>query len=197
MFRDSDEFWVVVAPSPNFDDIPTINVSAHEVPLPAYWQISDLVAQGRPEKEIIQSVMQHTGTKAFKVIAEVVDSVAENQRLVFGRTKAPGRLGVSSETSKKVSDYRAARIEARRELQAAEEMLETAEENEEKLLSDVLLLAKQKEELKRRQTSLADRRITLSATKQQERLLLQRRQDVEAKIKYAKRLIVIYKASLA
>lgn len=269
---DSDTFWVVAAPSPNFDNIPTINVATFEVPLPAYWRILDLLAEGKPEAEIVKVVMHHTGTKTAHVVTEIVDSVAENQRLIrVGRrssNKPSSRLSVVSLSAsrarssssfsvywktpptptttkpkpssigspkpglqakeKPVSEYRAARIEARRDLEAAEARLAAAQQTEKELLHDALVLARRKEQLaligaekeeegnkearqQRRQSSTqtetttspyaddghSQRRRTAAAIEKEMKQVLQRHHDVEAEIRFAKRLTVIHKASLA
>jgi hypothetical protein len=197
MSCDSDTFWVVAAPSPNFDNIPNINVSTHEVPLPAYWQISDLLAQGKPKKEIVQSVMQHTGANAFKVITEVVDSVAENQRLMLNCSKLASRPHARSTTAKKISDYRAARIEARRKLRVAEERRDIARSNQGQLRRDAFILAQRRHELDQHPAKSCDHRAMTSTIERWAKQLMKQRSDVESEIIHAERLIVIHKSSLA
>src|ERR1700744_6308207 len=117
---DESNLWLVAAPSQNFDDIPTIKVADHEVPLPAYFLIHGLVENGRSETQIVQDVVRHTGTKALNVVAEIVCNVAENQRLLTELPTPSKRFSVTLKRPKKISDSRASRIEARRELQAVE-----------------------------------------------------------------------------
>ncbi|OAP57502.1 hypothetical protein AYL99_08240 [Fonsecaea erecta] len=196
MSADSD-FWVVAAPSPNFDNVPTIQVATHEVPLPAYWRILGLLEDGKQEEEIIQVLMHHTGTKTRKIVTEIVDSVVENQRLITRPPKASGRLSVVFKKPRKISDYRATRIEARRELEAAEQRLETAKQKEKRVLNEALILSHRKEELKDIKMSRDERRRTTNAIEHQMKNVLQKHHDVEAEIDFAKRLTLIHKASLA
>ncbi|OAG35550.1 hypothetical protein AYO21_10289 [Fonsecaea monophora] len=196
MSTDSD-FWLVAAPCPNFDDVPTIRVATHEVPLPAYWRILGLLEDGKREEEIVQVLVRHTGTKARRIITEVVDSVVENQRLITGPPRPSGRLSVVFKKPRRISDYRATRMEARRELQAAEEKLETAKLKEKKVLNEVLILSQRMEDLKDKKMAPDERRKTTSAIEQQIEYVLQKHHDVEAEIAFAKRLTLIHKASLA
>ncbi|EXJ70195.1 uncharacterized protein A1O5_06263 [Cladophialophora psammophila CBS 110553] len=191
------DFWVVAAPSPNFDNVPTIQVATHEVPLPAYWRILDLVEDGKREEEIIQVLLRHAGAKTRSVVAEIVGSVVENQRLITWPPKTSGRLSVAFKKPKKISDYRASRIEARRELQDAEEKLDTAKQKEKRILNEALILAQRKEELKDMKMTADERRRTTSAIEHQMRQVLQKHHDIEAEVKFAKRLTLIHKASLA
>ncbi|KIW35104.1 uncharacterized protein PV07_01822 [Cladophialophora immunda] len=187
----------VSSPSPNFDDVPTIQVATHEVPLPAYWRILGLLEDGKREEEIIQVLIHHTGTKTRRVVTEIVDSVVENQRLITGPPKSSGRLSVAFKKPRRISDYRASRIEARRELQAAEEKLETAKQKEKMVLNEALILSQRKEDLKDLKMSADEQRRTTSAIEHQMKHVLRKHHDVEAEIDFAKRLTLIHKASLA
>ncbi|KIY01423.1 uncharacterized protein Z520_02975 [Fonsecaea multimorphosa CBS 102226] len=196
MSSDSD-FWVVAAPSPNFDDVLTIQVASHEVPLPAYWRILGLLEDGKREEDIVQVLLRHTGTKTRRIVTEIVDSIVENQRLITGPPRASGRLSVAFKKPRRISDYRATRIEARRELEAAEEKLETAKQREKRVLNEALILSQRKEELKDTKMTPDERRRTTRAIEHQMKHVLQKHHDVEAEINFAKRLTLIHKASLA
>jgi hypothetical protein len=190
-------FWLVTAPSPNFEDIPTIKVVDHEVPLPSYFLILGLVEKGSSEDEIVQDVMRHTGTKALNVVTDIVHSVAENQRLLAASPKSSKRFSIALTRPKKISDYRASRIEARRELQVVEKQLETAKQTEKKILNEAMILSQRKEELNDMNMTPEEKRRTLATVEQQMKQVLQRHRDVEREISHAKRLSVIHKASLA
>ncbi|KIW88704.1 uncharacterized protein Z519_10750 [Cladophialophora bantiana CBS 173.52] len=194
------DFWVVAAPSPNFDNVPTIQVATHEVPLPAYWRILDLLEDGNREEEIVQVLIRHTGAKTRSIVTEIVGSVVENQRLITRPSKTPGRLSLAFKKPhqpKKISDYRASRIEARRELQEAEEKLENAKQKEKRILNEALILAQRKEEFKDMKMTADERWRTTSAIEHQMKQVLQKHHDIEAEVKFAKRLTLIHKASLA
>ncbi|KIW73169.1 hypothetical protein PV04_01307 [Phialophora macrospora] len=187
----------VGSPSPNFEDIPTIKVVDHEVPLPSYFLILDLVENGRSADEIVQDVMRHTGTKALNVVTDIVHSVAENQRLLASPPKSSKRFSVAIKKPKRISDYRAGRIEARRELQVVERQLETAKQTEKKILNEAMILSQRKEELNDMKMTPEEKRRTFAAVEQQMKQVLQKHRDVETEISHAKRLSVIHKASLA
>lgn len=198
-------FWLVTAPSLNFEDVPTVMVATYEVPLPAYWSILDLVQTGKPEDEVVQVITRHTGTKTMNMVIEIVSSIAENHRLVVSetpppaapQTPAPNRFSVAFKKSKRISDYRASRLEARRELQMVEEQLETAKQTEKKILNEAMILSQRKEEIKDMKMTTVERVKALSAVEQQIKQALQKHRDVEAEISHAKRLSVIHRASLA
>ncbi|OCT53851.1 hypothetical protein CLCR_10602 [Cladophialophora carrionii] len=189
-------FWLVAAPSPNFEEIPTIKIGDHEVPLPSYFLILGLVEIGRSEDQIVQDVMQHTGTKALHVVTEIVHSVAQNQRLLTTSPKSSKRFSVALKKSKRTSDYRASRVAARRE-QVVEEQLETAKQTEKKILNEAMILSQRKDELKGMKMTPEQRRRTLDAVEQQMKQMLRKHHDVETEISHARRLSVIHKASLA
>ncbi|ETI28326.1 hypothetical protein G647_00775 [Cladophialophora carrionii CBS 160.54] len=190
-------FWLVAAPSPNFEDTPTIKIGDREVPLPSYFLILGLVENGRSEDEIVQDVMQHTGTKALHVVTEIVPSVAQNQRLLTTSPKSSKRFSVALKKSKRTGDYRASRVEARRELQVVEEHLETAKQTEKKILNEAMILSQRKDELKGMKMTPEQRRRTLDAVEQQMKQVLRTHHDVETEISHAQRLSVIHKTSLA
>ncbi|KAJ9609140.1 hypothetical protein H2200_006911 [Cladophialophora chaetospira] len=192
----ASNFWLVAAPSQNFEDVPTINVGYHEVPLPAYFRLLSLVESGQSESDIVQDVIRHTGAKNLHVVTEIVSNVAENQRLLTGPPKSSNRFSMAFRKSKKLSDYRASRVEARRDLYAVEEQLETAKQTEKKVLNEALILSQRKEELKELKMTPEERRKTTSAIEQQMKQVLQKHRDVEAEIKNARRLSVIHKTSL-
>ena len=193
-------FWLVVAPSQNFEGTPTIEIGGHEVPLLSYWMISTLVEHGRPEDDIVRNVMRHTGTRALNVVTEIVSSITENQRLLSGPTATPrssNRFSVAFMKPKKLSDYRASRIEARRELALVEEKLETAKQTEKKVLNEVMILSQRKEDLNGMRMTPDQRRKTLAEVEEQMKQVLQKHHNVETQIAHAKRLTAIHKASLA
>ncbi|KIV80643.1 hypothetical protein PV11_08131 [Exophiala sideris] len=178
-------FWIVTAPMPNFEDVATINVCNHEIPLPAYWKIVELVAQGRREKDIVQLVIQHTGVQTLKVVTDVVRSIAENQRQMdtSSISSSSSRLSLPFARPKRVSAYRAARLEARVDLDAAEQKLKT--------------LTRQRERLDEKSMASDERRQTVSAIEDEMKAVLRRHKEVEAEVEYAKSLTVIHRASLA
>ncbi|EXJ64393.1 hypothetical protein A1O7_00729 [Cladophialophora yegresii CBS 114405] len=190
-------FWLVAAPSPNFEDIPTIKIGDHEVPLPSYFLILGLVEPGRSEDEIVQNVMQHTGTKALNVLTEIVHNIAENQRLLSTSPKSSKRFSVALKKSKNISGNRASRVEARRALRVVEEQLETANQTEKKILNEAMILSQRKEELNSMKMTPEERLRTLDAVEQQMKQVLRKHHDVETEISHAQRLSVIHKASLA
>ncbi|KAI1628771.1 hypothetical protein EDD37DRAFT_19365 [Exophiala viscosa] len=192
-------FWIVTAPMPNFDEIATINISGHEVPLPAYWKIVDLVAQGKREEDIVKLVTQHTGARTLKVVTDVVKSVVENQRHIdtTATSSSSRRLSLPFARPKRVSAYRAARIEARRDLEAAEQKLKSAKDQEKKLLNNAIALTRERERLEKKNMTTDERRQTLSAIEDEMKVVLRRHKEVEAQVEYAKTLTVIHRASLA
>ena len=196
MSHSKNEFWIVTAPSRNFEGIPTISVCGNEVPLPAYWQIVDLVTEGKAEEEVVQCFIPHTGARTQQVVTKVVHVIAENQKLMEDRSKSSSRLSVAFKKAKRISAYRATKIEARRELDAAEAVLTTAQQHERKLLNDALLLEQRKDTLKDLKIGSDDRRKTVSAMDKEMKRILQKHEEVERQIKHAKRLTVIHKASL-
>ncbi|KAL2418117.1 hypothetical protein ABEF95_002255 [Exophiala dermatitidis] len=189
MSSDLDSFWVVAAPSRNWDDIPTINVCGHEVPLPAYWKIVDLLEDGKGREDVVQSVILHTGRKTVQVVMGVVDSVAENQQLISRRATISNRLSMPFKKSKLISSSRNLRNESYRDSQA----LEAATQREKQLLNGALAIAHRKEQMTKRDMSPDDRRKTLSAIDHEMKQVLRRHQEVEAEIKKAKRLTALHK----
>ncbi|KAK4946971.1 hypothetical protein LTR10_014113 [Elasticomyces elasticus] len=192
-------FWIVTAPMPNFEDVATINVCNHEIPLPAYWKIVELVAQGRREKDIVQLVIQHTGVQTLKVVTDVVRSIAENQRQMDNSSisSSSSRLSLPFARPKRVSAYRAARLEARVDLEAAEQKLKSAKDQEKKLLNNAIALTRQRERLEKKSMASDERRQTVSAIEDEMKAVLRRHKEVEAEVEYAKSLTVIHRASLA
>ncbi|KAL2395621.1 hypothetical protein ABEF92_002996 [Exophiala dermatitidis] len=193
MSSDRDSFWVVAAPSRNWDDIPTINVCGHEVPLPAYWKIVDLLEDGKGKEDVVQSVILHTGRKTVQVVMDVVDSVAENQQLIFRRATISNRLSMPFKKSKLISSSRNLRNQSYRDSQAADGALEAATQREKELLNDALAIAHRKEQMTKRDMSPDDRRKTISAIDHEMKQVLRRHQEVEAEIKKAKRLTALHK----
>lgn len=192
---DTDSFWVVTAPLRNWDDVPTINVCTHEVPLPAYWKIVDLLTQGKARAEIVQSVILHTGIKTIQVVTDVVESVAENQRLISRRPPMSHRLSTPFKNANRISLYRPGRKGRNRELQEAEDTLEAAKQREKRLLGDALAISHKKEQLKESQMGPDERRKTASAIDHEMKQVLRRHQEVEIEIKSAKRLTALHKVS--
>ena len=183
-------FWVVAAPSRNFDNVPTIRVAHHEVPLPTYWQILDLVEEGRPENEVVQGVLRHTGTKTFEVVMEIVRSIIENHCNMIGPepAKSSKRFSVAAfrKPKKQVSHYRASQIEARRESQDAEEKLESARQQERKVINSTLSLSQRKEEIKHMKMNMDERLRMTAEIDHQIKKALQKHHDIEAEINHAK-----------
>ena len=196
----SSNFWLVAAPSQNFEGNPTINVAGHEVPLPVYWELLDLVEHGRSQDDIVQDVVRHTGTKNLNVVGDIINSVAENQRLLAGRsvpTRSSNRFSVTFKKPKQLSDYRASRIEARRELEAVQEKLETTKQTEKKLLNEAMILSQRKEDIKELKMTPDQRRKTIAAVEQQIKQVLEKHRKIEAEIDHGRRLTAIHKGSLA
>jgi len=189
----------VTVPRANFDNVATINIGKHEVPLSAYWRIVDLLTDGRSVAEVVQLVIQCTGFRTLKVVTQVVENVAENLRQIHAdQRKALASTSTSGPSkAKRVSTYRASRIEARRELEAADKTLQEALAEEKKLVKTALSLSRRKEKLEEAKLSSADRRKTVAAIDQEMKQVLEMHKDVEAQIECAKRLTVIHKASLA
>jgi chromosome segregation ATPase len=173
------------------------------VPLSAYWRIVEQLTDGKSVAEVVQLVIQCTGIKTLKVVTQVVEKVAENLRQIHAdQRKALASTSTSTSTSvpskaKRVSTYRASRIEARRELEAAEKTLQEALAEEKKLVKTALSLSRRKEKLEEAKLSSADRRKTVGAIDQEMKQVLEMHKDVEVQIECAKRLTVIHKASLA
>lgn len=119
MSPEFEALWLVAAPEPNFEEIAIINVYSHEVPLPAYWRIVQLFMEGKNEEEVVRLVIPHTGSKTRKVVTDVVNCIFENQRRIQAPSETSNRPSVPFKKPKNVSAYRAARIEARRDLEAA------------------------------------------------------------------------------
>jgi hypothetical protein len=192
-------FWLVVAPAQNFENIPTIKVVNHEVPLPVYFHIHALIEGGGPENDIVKDVMRHTGTKTLRVVTEIVSNVAENHRLVNAVPKpTPNRFSALLTSPRaRISDYRASRIEARQELQAVEKHLDTLKETESKVVNEALILDQRRDELRDIKMAPEDRRKTQAAIEQQIKQTVQKHQDIEAEIQHNKRLQMIHRASLA
>ncbi|KAK5240740.1 hypothetical protein LTR40_013624, partial [Exophiala xenobiotica] len=175
-------FWLVAAPEPNFEKIATINVCNHEVPLPAYWRIVQLFMEGKTEREVVQLVIPHTGSKTLKVVTDVVNSIFENQRRIQAPSKTSNRPSVLFKKPKNVSAYRASRIEARRDLETAQVRLRDAKQQEEQLLNHALTLSRQKEQLQKQKMNSDDRRKTLATIENQMKQVLERHKNVEADI---------------
>ncbi|KIW15281.1 hypothetical protein PV08_05326 [Exophiala spinifera] len=198
MASDSNCLWIIAAPESNFNEIATVNVCSHEVPIPAYWRIVQLYTDGKTEDEIVQEVIQYTGIETLRVVAEVVSSILDNQRRILSTTTAqPSRFSLAVRKPKNVSAYRAARIEARQDLRAAEARLHAAKSHEKHLLTDAMILSRAKEQLDREDVDLCTRQRRLSAVEERMKHVLEEHKDVEAEIEYAKRLTIIHRASLA
>lgn len=194
----------VTAPAANYDNVATINVCSHEVPLPAYWRIVDLLTVGKSVTEVVQLVIQDTGIRTQKVVTDVVESVAENERSIKAHSGTTSSSSMASSSGpstaskeKQPGVYRAARIEARRELEAAERSLEDAKGREKKLLKTALTLNQLMEKLRAQNANSPERRNRESTIGREMKQVLHMNKGVEAEIRYAKRLIVIHKASLA
>jgi hypothetical protein len=129
----------LAAPCPNYNNEPTIAVRDHEVPLPTYFLIQYLLEKERPEHEVVGIVVRQTGFSVLDIVIEVVNSVTENYRLITTPPmKSSYRFSMAAlEKQKKHSDYRASRLESRRELQESEEMLEIAQQQELRLMNEV------------------------------------------------------------
>ncbi|EXJ92511.1 hypothetical protein A1O3_01063 [Capronia epimyces CBS 606.96] len=194
MSSNLDSFWVVTAPSRNWDSMPTINVCDHEVPLPAYWKIVDLLVQGMAKEDIVHKVILHTGPKTLQVVTDVVESVAENQRLVSHRSTISNRSSTTPKKINRISSYHVGK-EVRCELQAAECSLEVAQQREKRLLNEALAIAHTKEELKGKEMSPDERRKTTFAIDHKMKQILRQHQEVETEIKSAKRLTAMHKVS--
>ncbi len=197
MSPEFEAFWLVAAPEPNFEEIATINVHNHEVPLPAYWRIVQLFMEGKTEEEVVRLVITHTGSKTLKVVTDVVNCIFENQRRIQAPSKTSNRPSVPFKKPKNVSAYRAARIEARRDLEAATVRLQDAKQQEKQLLNHALALSRQKEQLQEQKTDSDDRRKTLSGLENQMKQVLERHENIEADIEYATTLTILHRASLA
>ncbi|KAK5223594.1 hypothetical protein LTR72_004980 [Exophiala xenobiotica] len=197
MSPELEAFWLVAAPEPNFEKIATINVCNHEVPLPAYWRIVQLFMEGKTEREVVQLVIPHTGSKTLKVVTDVVNSIFENQRRIQAPSKTSNRPSVLFKKPKNVSAYRASRIEARRDLETAQVRLRDAKQQEEQLLNHALTLSRQKEQLQKQKMNSDDRRKTLATIENQMKQVLERHKNVEADIEYATTLTILHRASLA
>jgi len=80
----------VFAPFPNCNDIPTINICSHEVPLPAYWRIAELLHDGVSQKQIVGLVVpEGGGVRTRRSVEDVVAAIAENQRLMVLEQHGP------------------------------------------------------------------------------------------------------------
>ncbi|KAK6365353.1 hypothetical protein LTS17_011325 [Exophiala oligosperma] len=198
MASESSTFWVVAAPEPNFDEIVTVNVCSHEVPFPAYWRIVQFFTDGKTENEAVQEVIRHTGTKTLRVVTEVVSSIFENQRRIQApTTRQPSRFSLAFMKPKRVSVYRAARIEARQDLRAAEDRLHVAKSRENQLLIDAMIIMREIELLDREGIDSDTRRRTLSKIEIRMKDVLEKQKDVAAEVECARRLTIIHRASLA
>lgn len=71
---------VLLSPVPNYRNIPTISICSHEIPLPAYWRISELLTAGEPPETIVTLVLQHSGVRTRKVVETIVQNIADNQK---------------------------------------------------------------------------------------------------------------------
>ncbi|EXJ85557.1 hypothetical protein A1O1_05921 [Capronia coronata CBS 617.96] len=190
-----DSFWVVAAPSRNWDDIPTINVCNHEVPLPAYWKIFELLGQGQAKREVIQSVIRHSGFKTLQVVTEVVESVAQNQQLISRRSTMSNRLSIPFKKANRISIYKALKNETHWEVPIVEDTLSAAKQRERRLLNDALAIAQQKEQLNGKAMNPDERRNTASAINDEMKQVLRQHQEAESEINMAKRLTAAQKAS--
>ncbi|KAL6240777.1 hypothetical protein RBB50_012341 [Rhinocladiella similis] len=197
MASETSTISIVPAPAPNFDEIATVNVCSHEVPFPAYWRIVQLFTDGKTEDETVREIIQHTGGKTRRVVTEVVSSIFDNQRRILASTTQPNRFSLAFRKPKHVSAYRAARIEARQDLRAAEARLHAAKSREKQLLTDAMILVRQKEKLDREDVDSDIRHRTLSTIEVRMKDVLEKHKDVEAEIECAKRLTIIHRASLA
>ena len=208
----SEALQKLLAPLPNYDNIPTINVCNHEVPLPAYWRILELLEKNKKEQQIIGLIVQESGFKTQRAVADIVKSIADNQRQLDGTAVAaktsaaskPNRLSIFlSKKPKRVSAYRASRLEAQRDLNDAESKLDGAQKQEKQLLHTALVLARRKEKINNESNAGSksreddERRKTVSAIDHEIKKTLQRHAEIETEIEYSKRLTVIHKASLA
>lgn len=126
------------APSPNCNDIPTVNVCSHEVPLPAYWRITELLHDGVSKQQIVRLIVSESGINTRRSVEEVVAAIADNQRLMVEHAskkndeaagessskanRASNRLNtllLSKNPKKRFSVYsrRASRLDVHRELE--------------------------------------------------------------------------------
>ncbi|KIV89323.1 hypothetical protein PV10_08900 [Exophiala mesophila] len=71
---------VLLSPVPNYRNVPTISICSHEIPLPAYWRISELLTAGESPDTIVTLILQHSGVRTRKVVETIVQNIADNQK---------------------------------------------------------------------------------------------------------------------
>jgi hypothetical protein len=218
MSPNSDTLRALFAPLPNYENIPTINVCSHEVPLPAYWRITELLNEGIEIEQIVRLIVAESGIKTHRSVEEIVNAISDNQRHLKNasknsaaavsankNSKASNRLSalLVKRPKKRISSYRASRLDEHRELEDAESKLENFKMQEKQQLSTALALARRKEMLNDtstaagRKISEEERRRTIAIIDHEIKQTLHRHAEIETQIEYARRLTVMQKATFA
>lgn len=218
MSPNSETLRALFAPLPNYGNIPTINVCSHEVPLPAYWRITELLNESIEIEQIVRLIVVESGIKTRRSVEEIVNAIADNQRQLKNASKNSA-AAVSANNSAKASNrfsallvkrpkkrlsfYRASRFDEHRELEDAESNLESFKAQEKQQLSTALALARQKEVLNDTSTAAGrkigeeERRKTIAIIDHEIKKTLRRHAEIERQIEYARRSTVMHKASFS
>lgn len=218
MSPNSETLRALFAPLPNYENIPTINVCSHEVPLPAYWRITELLNEGIEIEQIVRLIVAESGIKTHRSVEEIVNAISDNQRQLKNASKhsaaavstkkssrASNRLSalLVKRPKKRTSSYRASRLDEHRELEDAESKLESFKMQEKQQLSTALALARRKELLNDTNTAAGrkvgdeERRRTIAIIDHEIKKTLHRHAEIETQIEYARRLTVMHKATFA
>ncbi|KAK5063211.1 hypothetical protein LTR84_005288 [Exophiala bonariae] len=215
MPANSGTHQVLFAPLPNYKGVPTINVCSHEVPLPVYWRIAELLAEGIGEEQIVRTIVNQTGVKSQRSVDDIVSAISKNLRqiesaspipaipiIVNEKPKASNRLSaLLSKRAKRVSTYReSSRLEAHHEIEDVGPELEAQEKQ--KQLDTARALARRKEMLEEassgsKKISKDERRRTIAAIDHDINKSLHRYAEIETQMEYARRLTCVQKGTSA
>lgn len=224
MSRNSETLRALLAPTPNYKGIPTLSVGNHEVPLPAYWQITELLEEGIQEEQIVRMIVkQGRGDNAQRSVEEIVNAISNNLHqieltsalptsaatTVHIKSKGSKRFSaILAKRPKRISAYHtsSSRLSAHDELADAESVseskTETQEEQKLNQLETARALARRKELLKdtgnsvSRKITKEERRRTIAAIDHDINKSLHRYAEIETQMEYARRLTFVNKGPL-
>lgn len=207
----SEKLPVLFAHLPNSKGIPTINVCGHEVPLPVYWRITELLDEGTPEAQIVRTIVHQTGIDSQRSVHDLVSAIANNLRQIVSaapipaipasvreKPKASNRLSaLISKRPKRVSGYSMfSRLEPHHELEDAASGLVTQEKQiqlntarRKELLQDVSSSGSRK-------ITKEERRRTIAAIDHDINKSLHRYAEIETQMEYVRRLTHVQKGVL-
>ena len=165
-----------------------MDVCGHEVPLPAYWRIVSLHNQGKSDVEIVNLVMDATGSKSIKSITEVVHHVIENQRLM-GQPTPPNPNRLSRSAAVKLANKPRPKSPLRVRLEEAHTTLTCAEELEGELANQAIALMRTRRRFARSIGNYDELKQAEAAIDRETKRVLQKRQAAEDEVEKAKMLV--------